>query len=48
MAELASSLGSPGIRVFGDKIQPGADRASTRSRIATAFANSLVKQHHSA
>ena len=34
MAELASSLGSPGIRVFGDKIQPGADRASTRSWIA--------------
>jgi len=34
MAELAASLGSPGIRVFGDKIQPGADRASTRSWIA--------------
>ena len=34
MAELASSLGSPGIRVFGDKIQPAADRASTRSWIA--------------
>lgn len=34
MAELASSLGAPGIRVFGDKIQPGADRASTRQWIA--------------
>jgi len=34
MAELASSLGAPGIRVFGDKIQPGADRASTRHWIA--------------
>jgi sugar phosphate isomerase/epimerase len=34
MAELAASLGSPGIRVFGDKIQPGADRTSTREWIA--------------
>ena len=34
MAELASALGAPGIRVFGDKIQPGADRASTRRWIA--------------
>jgi sugar phosphate isomerase/epimerase len=34
MAELAAVLGSPGIRVFGDKIQPDADRASTRSWIA--------------
>ncbi len=34
MADLASSLGAPGIRVFGDKIQPGADRASTRRWIA--------------
>ena len=34
MAELASSLGAPGIRVFGDKIQPGADRSSTRHWIA--------------
>ena len=30
MAELAAALGSPGIRVFGDKILPGADRHSTR------------------
>jgi sugar phosphate isomerase/epimerase len=34
MAELAAALETPGIRVFGDKIQPGADRASTRSWIA--------------
>jgi sugar phosphate isomerase/epimerase len=34
MAELAAALGSPGIRVFGDKIQPGADRDSTRVWIA--------------
>jgi sugar phosphate isomerase/epimerase len=33
MAELAAALGSPGIRVFGDKIQPGADRYSTRDWI---------------
>src|SRR4051812_1410697 len=25
MAELAAELGAPGIRVFGDQIQPGAD-----------------------
>lgn len=30
MAELAAQLGSPGIRVFGDKIQPGANRDETR------------------
>ncbi len=34
MAELAGALGSPGIRVFGDKIQPDADRNSTRDWIA--------------
>ena len=34
MADLAAALGAPGIRVFGDTIQPGADRASTRSWIA--------------
>jgi len=34
MAELASSFGAPGMRVFGDKIQPGADRPSTRRWIA--------------
>jgi sugar phosphate isomerase/epimerase len=34
MAELAGALGSPGIRVFGDKIQPGENRDSTRGWIA--------------
>ena len=28
MAELAAELGAPGIRVFGDKIQPGTERDS--------------------
>ena len=34
MTELAAQLGSPGIRVFGDKIQPGATREETRDWIA--------------
>jgi sugar phosphate isomerase/epimerase len=34
MADLAASLGAPGIRVFGDKIQPNADRFATRAWIA--------------
>lgn len=34
MAALAAELGAPGIRVFGDTIQAGADRASTRGWIA--------------
>src|SRR5215470_4510411 len=33
MAELAATLGAPGIRVFGDKIQPGESRESTRDWI---------------
>jgi sugar phosphate isomerase/epimerase len=37
MADLAAALDSPGIRVFGDTIQPGADRASTRSWIADSI-----------
>jgi sugar phosphate isomerase/epimerase len=37
MAELAAELGAPGIRVFGDQIQPGADRNSTRSWIAESI-----------
>ena len=34
MADLAAELQAPGLRVFGDTIQPGADRQSTRSWIA--------------
>ena len=37
MADLAASLNAPGIRVFGEKIQPGADRASTRAWIADSI-----------
>jgi len=34
MAELAAALGAPGIRVFGDKVQYGETRESTRDWIA--------------
>jgi sugar phosphate isomerase/epimerase len=34
MSDLAVALGAPGLRVFGDKIQPGTNRDSTRSLIA--------------
>ena len=34
MAELAATVGAPGIRVFGDKIQPRENRESTRNWIA--------------
>jgi len=37
MADLAAELGAPGLRVFGDAIQPGADRASTQSWIADSI-----------
>jgi sugar phosphate isomerase/epimerase len=37
MADLAAALGAPGVRVFGDTIQPGADRTSTRSWIADSI-----------
>jgi sugar phosphate isomerase/epimerase len=37
MADLAAALEAPGIRVFGDTIQPGADRASTRAWIAESM-----------
>ena len=37
MADLAAELGAPGLRVFGDTIQPGADRSSTRSWIAESI-----------
>jgi len=37
MAEVAAGLGSPAIRVFGDQIQPGADRESTRAWIAESI-----------
>jgi sugar phosphate isomerase/epimerase len=37
MADLAAELGAPGLRVFGDTIQPGADRASTQGWIAESI-----------
>jgi sugar phosphate isomerase/epimerase len=38
MSDLAAALGAPGLRVFGDTIQPGADRESTRGWIAESIA----------
>jgi len=38
MAEVAAGLGAPGIRVFGDRVQPGADRRSTRAWISECLA----------
>jgi sugar phosphate isomerase/epimerase len=43
MAELAAALGSPAIRIFGDKIQAGDDRESTRGWIADGIRR-LVKE----
>jgi glucosamine-6-phosphate deaminase len=37
-AEIAAALGAPGIRVFGDRVQPGADLGSTRAWIVTSLA----------
>lgn len=37
MAEIASGLGAPAIRVFGDRIQPGNDRRQTVAWIAEAL-----------
>ena len=37
MSDLAAELCAPGIRVFGDTIQPGADRDSTRNWIAESI-----------
>jgi len=39
MSDVAAELGAPGIRVFGDTIQPGADRDSTRKWIAESIRN---------
>jgi sugar phosphate isomerase/epimerase len=37
MSDLAAVLATPGLRVFGDTIRPGADRASTRDWIADSI-----------
>jgi glucosamine-6-phosphate deaminase len=38
IADLAAALGAPGIRVFGDRVQTGADLESTRGFVAEALA----------
>jgi sugar phosphate isomerase/epimerase len=38
MVELAAALGAPGVRLFGDRVQPGADLASTRGWIVEGLA----------
>src|SRR6266496_1268374 len=43
MAELAAALSAPAIRVFGDKIQPGANRDSTRKWIAESIRGLVEK-----
>ncbi len=43
MAELAAALNAPAIRVFGDQIQPGADRESTRRWIADSIRTLVEK-----
>ena len=43
MAELAAALSAPGIRIFGDHIQPGADQLSTRNWIADAICTLATK-----
>ena len=37
MGDLAAELAAPGMRIFGDTIQPGADRDSTQSWIADSI-----------
>jgi len=46
MAELAATLGAPGIRVFGDKIQPGESRESTRDWIAEGIQRLAAQMPH--
>jgi glucosamine-6-phosphate deaminase len=46
-AALAAELGAPGIRVFGDRVQPGADLASTRGWIAEALSTLRDRLHGS-
>lgn len=38
VVEVAAALGAPGVRVFGDRVQAGADLASTRAFIVDALA----------
>jgi sugar phosphate isomerase/epimerase len=48
MADLAAELGAPGLRIFGDTIQAGADRDSTQGWIAECMqrlAESAAEKH---
>ena len=38
VAAVAAALGAPGIRVFGDRVQPGADLAATRDFVVESLA----------
>ena len=42
MVELAAALNAPGIRIFGDRVQPGADLSSTAAWVADGL-NQLAK-----
>jgi len=44
MADLAAALAAPGLRVFGDTIQPGADRVMTRGWIAEGISQGLIPE----
>ena len=46
MAELAAALGSPGIRVFGDRIDPSVTREATQSWIAHSLNTLIEKTKH--
>ncbi|PYX30415.1 MAG: hypothetical protein DMG77_09890 [Acidobacteria bacterium] len=46
MSDMAAELGAPGIRVFGDTIQPGVDRDSTRNWIAESIRNLADRTTH--
>src|SRR5581483_10565097 len=45
MADIAAGLGAPGIRVFGDKIQPGQTREQTRKWCAEGMRALASKVH---
>jgi glucosamine-6-phosphate deaminase len=46
-AEVAAHLGARGIRVFGDRVQPGADLASTRAWIVASLTDLRDRLHGS-
>jgi len=46
-AAVAAALGAPGIRVFGDRVQPGAELASTRTWIVESLGELRDRLHGS-